>query len=115
MPDLTRTRTALISRVARKARLTASGQSLETDDSAVIDDVIDGVLMDLAARDVVYVGDAEAIDNTVFEWVAAIIAELIAPDFGKQTDYNLIELAERKLRAITSAGGTREVLKTEYF
>lgn len=115
MPDLTKTRIELINRAARKAMLIASGQELEAEDSEVIDEAIDGVLADLAERGVVYVSDADAVDIAVFEWVADILAQKTAPDFGKATDFNAIEFAEQKLRVITSAKATYEVLKAEHW
>lgn len=115
MPVLTKTRAQLVTRAARKARLIAAGQSLETEDSTVIDDAIDGMLADLAARSVVYVADDTAIDIAVFESLADVLAEVIAPDYGKPRDMNAVTAAEMRLRTATSTAPTYEPLKATYY
>lgn len=115
MPSVTKTRTDLVNRAAKKAMLVASGQSLETDDQETIDEAVDGMLADLAARRVVYVANDDDIDISIFEWLADILAETVAPDFGKPRDLTKIAVAEQALYAINMSRPTYEVLEGEYF
>ena len=92
-----------------------SGQSPDAEDAASIDAAIDGVLGDLAARDVVEVADDDAIPAEWFEDLAEIVAQTCARDFGRPKDQAEIERAERALVKNGTPGPTYQRQTTEYF
>lgn len=94
------TRAELIEAVADELRLTSVGQSLAVEDSEKIDSKIDGVLADLAGRQVIYVGDADNVPDAAAEYLAVIIKDACASAFGQQRDPALRELMEEKLRVL---------------
>lgn len=101
-----KTRAELVTRAAQKAQLIASGQSLEAEDQQLIDASVDAVLVDLAVRNVVYVPNDEEIDLAVFEWIADILSDAIAPDFGKPRDADKVQTAEFRLKQVLMSGPT---------
>lgn len=115
MPVTSKTRAELVTRAAQKGMLIAAGQSLEAEDQAVIDAAVDGVLADLNARHILTVADEEEIELSVFEWLADILYETAAPDFGKPRDLGKIAYAELMLHAVQMARPTYEPLETEHF
>jgi hypothetical protein len=115
MPVTTKTRAQLVTRAAQKGMLIAAGQSLEAEDQALIDAAVDGVLADLNARNIVTVADESAIEIELFEWLADILYETSAPDFGKPRDYDKILFAEQRLNAINMARPTYEPLEVDHF
>lgn len=112
---MTKTRIELINRAASKLMIKAAGQSLEDEDSEVIDAAIDAVLADLSTRGVVSVQDVNAIELDVFEWIAEIVADFCATDFGQERDPQKVEYCEAKLFAVGMALPTYEPLRPEYF
>ena len=115
MPTTTKTRDELIDRAATKLTIIGSGQSLDAEDSASIDAAIDGILGDLAARDVVEVPDDDAIPTEWFEDLAEIVAQFCGPDFGRAKDPNMIAMAERSLIKKGTPGPTYQRQTAEYF
>lgn len=111
----TKDRDELVQRAAQKLGIVGSGQSLEAEDGALIDDAVDALLSDLAARGVVYVADDEEIDAALFEYLAMLLANAVAEDFGKPMDAGKISFAEGRLRTIASGGPTYEVQKATYY
>lgn len=113
--DITKTRAELVTRALRKLLVVGSGQSPEDEDTELVDEVVDATLADLASRRVVYIANEDAIDVAVFEWVADILSDNVAQDFGKSRNPAMVEYAEAKLKAITATTPTREVLAVDYF
>ena len=113
--DITKTRAELVTRALRKLLVVGSGQSPEDEDTELVDEVVDAVLADLAARSVFYVANEGAIDVAGFEWIADCLADAVAPDFGKSRNPAMVEYAEAKLKAIKATSPTREVLAVDYY
>jgi hypothetical protein len=110
-----KTRDDLIARALMKLTVVGSGQSPDAEDAASIDAAIDGILSDLAARDVVDVPDDDAIPSEWFEDLAEIVAQSCARDFGRPKDQGEIERAERALMKKGTPGPTYQRQTTEYF
>lgn len=111
----TKTRAELAQRALEKLLVVGAGQSPDSEDTERVDGVIDAVLADLEARQIVTVADVEEIELAVFEWIADILADSVAPDFGQGRDANKRAFAEAMLVRIGSSGPTRETLHVDYF
>lgn len=111
----TKTRIELVNRVGALLMVVSSGNALESDDQQSIDAVVDTVVSDLATRGVVSVMNIEEIELAVFEYVAQIIADFCAPDFGQERNPQKIEYCEGKLYALGMSSPTYETAKGEYF
>jgi hypothetical protein len=115
MSAQSKTRDDLVARALVKLTVVGSGQSPDAEDAASIDAAIDGILNDLAARDVVEVPDDDAIPSEWFEDLAEIVAQSCARDFGRPKDQAEIERAERALVKKGTPGPTYQRQTTEYF
>jgi len=115
MSALSKSRDDLVTRALVKLTVIGSGQSPDAEDAASIDAAIDGILGDLAARDVVAVADDDAIPAEWFEDLAEIVAQHCARDFGRVKDQAEIERAERALVKKGAPGPTYQRQTAEYF
>jgi hypothetical protein len=115
MSAQSKTRDDLVARALVKLTVVGSGQSPDAEDAASIDAAIDGILNDLAARDVVEVPDDDAIPSEWFEDLAEIVAQCCARDFGRPKDQAEIDHAERALIKKGTSGPTYQHQTTEYF
>ena len=110
-----KTKDELIARALVKLLVIGAGQSPDAEDAACVDDAVDGVLADLAARGVADVVDADDIPIAWFENIAEILAQSVANDFGAQRDDTRIALAEMALRRKNASSATSEAQRVEYF
>ena len=110
-----KSRDELIARALVKLLVIGAGQSPDAEDAACVNDAVDGVLADLAARGVADVVDADDIPIAWFENLAEILAQSVAADFGAQRDDGRIALAEMALRRKNAASATSEAQRVEYF
>ena len=115
MSAATKTRDDLVTRALMKLTVIGSGQSPDAEDAAAIDAAIDGVLADLATRDVVEVPDDDAIPAEWFEDLAEIVAQACARDFGRPKDQAEVDRAERALVKKGAPGPTYQRQAAEYF
>lgn len=113
--DITKDRTELINEAASKLQIIGSGQSVEADDSDVIDAKIDPLLLQLSADGIVEVPDDEAIPSEYFDSIATLLANNSATDFGLAYDPGVKELHERLLRRLVSSRPTYEPQRADYF
>jgi hypothetical protein len=112
---MAKTRANLATRALQKLLVVGSGQLADSEDVETADGAIDAVLADLAGRNVYSVADETDIEVSAFEWLALILADTIAPDFGQPMDPNKRAYAENMLRRLTVANPTYEVHKMQYF
>jgi hypothetical protein len=115
MPEATKTRDQIIDRALRKLTVIGTGQSPDAEEAATIDDALDGIFGDLAAREVVEVADDDAIPSEWFEDLAEIVAQTCAKDFGRAKDQAEIDRAEASLIKKGTPGPTYQRQTTEYF
>ena len=111
----TKTRVELVTRAAEKLQVIGTGQSLEDEDEDKIDAIVPALFAELSARDVYSVDDDDEIELSAFEWLAELLADLAAPDFGLPRDPNKLLFAESRLKSITASRATYEPMKSVYY
>jgi hypothetical protein len=110
-----KTRAQLAARALEKLLVVGSGQSADSEDIEKVDDAIDAVLADLEARNIASVSDLSQIDLAPFEWLAMILADSVATDFGQEQNPQKRAYAESMLRRIGAPSPTYETMVGEYF
>jgi hypothetical protein len=90
-----------------------SGQSPDAEDRDAVDRKVDGLIEELAARNIVTVSDAQ-IPPEWFGPLAELLAEACGPRFGRPKNAALREDAEARLKVMTR-GASRRLLGTEAF
>lgn len=120
---LTRTRNDLIVEVLDQLGVTANGQNPNQDDVQKVDDRLDNMLEEISALNVYTVIDAGSegptggdIDAAALRALAAMVANMCAPNFGLGGDAALDVLAKRAeqtLRTIGRPPRARMTLKTD--
>jgi hypothetical protein len=73
----------------------AVGQAPDADTSNVVDNLIDGLIAELEARDIIYIKDITTygVEDKLFLPLARILSWRAAPAFGAQNDSGLAALA----------------------
>jgi hypothetical protein len=113
---MSKTRAELIEEVAGLLNIAGPGESLSSEDQKTIDARIDPKISELSGRRVVYIADADAIEDEYFDALAALIAEACGPSFGLGRNRDARIEAETRLREIGSQSwGEGDVVKAEYF
>jgi hypothetical protein len=111
-----KTRTDLVTRVLEVMGVAAAGQSPSAEDVDLVDRQIDSVLASLAARDIVYVADPDAIPLSVFQHVAVLVADEVKSDFGLvQIPNNDPNADTQALRLMAAGRPSYAVLEADYF
>ena len=90
-----------------------SGQSPDAEDRDAVDRKVDGLIEELAARNIVTVNDAQ-IPPEWFGPLAELLADACGPRFGRPKNAALREDAEARLKVMTR-GAPRRLLGTEAF
>lgn len=83
MPDVIKTRAELVVMAADELGITSPGQSLAVEDSGKIDSRLDGLIGELAAREVVYVPNLDEIPIEISGPLALLLANESAGAFGQ--------------------------------
>ena len=91
-----------------------SGQSAAAEDLEKVDELIDPVVDQLSADEVVTI-DPDAIETKYFLALAGLVANAAAPDFSQAFDPNKQRYYEGELRRLNRAGPTYEVQSTDYY
>lgn len=112
---MTKTREQLVSRALQKLKVVGTGQTASAEDTQLVDDEIEPVMADLAARGIWTWGDPDEIDDAAFVHLADIIANSVAGDFGMQQDETVRLSAERRLRQLETSILSGQPQTTEYF
>jgi len=113
--DITKTRAQLKTRAGKSLAIIEPGEALSTEDDATLDDLVDPLIAQLAADNVVYIDDSEAIDVTYFLPLARLLANLAGPDFGSPINEEAQVRDENILKRLASTRPTYEVHPGEYF
>jgi len=113
--QITMTRTQLIREAADKLNIVATGQPLEPEYSARIDQNVDPLLLQLSMDAICEVANDSAIPSEWFDSIAGLLANVCAPYAGKMFDPQVKEYYESRLRRLTSHGPFYSVLETDYF
>lgn len=114
------TRQDLIERALRNLGALPQGQSPDAETQASMTALIDGMLDELEARDVLYLKDIDLfdMDDKYLQPLGHILAWRAAPEFGAASDQALAALAtqaELHLRNMESTRYTRKIMEADYF
>jgi len=115
MVDITKTRDQLKERAAKDLGIIEPGEALSTEDDDTFDGLVDPLIAQLSADQIVYIDDSEAIDVAFFLPLARLLANIAGPDFGSPINEQAKMADEAILRRMTSTRPTYEVHKGEYF
>lgn len=116
----TRTRADLVVKILEKLGVVPEGQAPEVEDTARVDRNLPSLFNELAAREIVYVPDIEAIPDMWFLSLAKIAAYELRNEFGVTGEFEgtLSRANEEGILAIkvmTRGRPTYEPLKTVSF
>lgn len=113
------TRAELITAVLEELLVLGNGEDEDPNDTATVDRRVDAVLDDLESRSVCAAGDrgeegpvGGEIEGDVFNHLVVIVAQWVAPKFGKPKDRAEIEFSESKLRSLTYGKGSAGRLRS---
>ena len=108
------TQADLVRAIAGKLNDLATGQAVEPEDAARIEELLPGVIAELAGLNIIYIADADSVPDAAFSAVSAYAAEAMAEDFLKEPDAAKKARAEARLRTLQRIGrGTGRNLKTD--
>ena len=111
---MTQTKAQLILQTLQEMNVLGAGQDAPAEDYQAVEDRIQPLLDDLSARNVIYVPDVDAIDNSQFPYLVQLLAQFCSPKFEKQMDASVITFAENRLRTIARIGkGTGQNLRVD--
>ena len=111
---MSQTKADLVREVLGELFSLASGQTPNADDTTWVEQRIDPTLAGLAKRNVVYIADSEDIADEVFNPLAAYLAEICGPKFGRPRNPVSQKMAEDELRTIQRIGkGTGQPLRVD--
>lgn len=111
---MSKTRIDLITRTLQVLGVLATGQTMAAEDQQLISDNLDAVLEELAGDEIVYVPDADEIEDAIFPSLAICVADRMAVDFGTAIDVNKVGTAEARLRRIGRNGPKYSQQVTSY-
>lgn len=115
MVDTVKTRAQLIQRALRSIGATMPGEADSTEDTATMDDLVDPLIAQLLADDIIYIADDDAIEVQYFIPLANLLANMAGPDFGSPVNDQAKARDEGILRRLASTRPTYEVHKATYF
>lgn len=92
-----------------------AGQTPSAEDAAAIDGFIDPVIARLAAKNSVYIQDADAVEDELFLDLAELVANAAASEFGSGQDPNKEKFHVNELRALTRQTPGYGPQQVEYF
>lgn len=109
------TKADLVRRVLKLLGAFAAGQEPSAEDVETVEGYIPNKIDELRARGTIYIPDVEDIDPAAVHWLAMLIAQDAAPEFGVGMDATAIGLAEQRLRAIQSDNFVYRPVRAVYF
>src|SRR5262245_59605288 len=109
------TRRELVEQAAAKLGAKAAGQALAIEDYDTINQYLDALLDQLGEDDILLVGDDDAIPASWCPFLAILLSNLAAYEYGGQFDANVKASMEAILRRLVRAKETFEVQQTDYF
>jgi hypothetical protein len=108
----------LIYRALRNLGALPQGQAPSAEDYQSLTDLVDSMLVELEARDVVYIADVENLDDKFLQPLGHILAWRAAPEFGAGSDQALAALsvqAEMHLKQMESVRPDYTIFGGQYF
>ena len=111
----TKTRDELIREAADKLNIVGTGQPLEADYAAKLQNAIDPLFMQLASDNIAEVVNDTAIPSEWFDSLAGLLANVCAHIGGKNFDPNVKQYYEMMLKRVNAMGPSYNVQEAEYF
>jgi hypothetical protein len=108
------TRQQLKERAAKDLGVLQPGEVLANEDDDTIDGLVDPLIAQLLADDIVYIDDDDAIDVKYFIPLARLLANMAGPDFGSPVNEDAKKADEGILRRLSSSRPTYAVVKGEF-
>jgi hypothetical protein len=90
-----KTRTELVHRALYNLGVLPAGQNPGAEEYNLVDALVDSMIEDLIARDIIFVEDVDAIEERYFLHLGHILAGHSAPLFGMQNDPAIAARAQR--------------------
>lgn len=115
MVDTTKTRTQLKERAAKDLGIIEPGETMSPEDEETFDGLVDPLIAQLAADDIAYIDDSEAIPLEMFLPLARLLANIAGPDFGSPVNEQAKLTDEQTLKRITSTRPTYSVTQGSYY
>lgn len=115
MADTFKTRSQLKERAAKNLAIIEPGETLSTEDNETFDGLVDPLIAQLAADQIVYISDADEIELEYFLPLARLLANIAGPDFGSPINEAAKAEDEMTLRRLTSTKPTGDRLRVRYF
>lgn len=109
------TQADLVRRALQLLGAFAAGQEPSAEDVEAVEGYVPSKLDELRRRGIIYVPDVEDIDNAAVHWLAMLVAQDAAPEFGVGMDATAISLAEQRLRSIGAGRPTYARMQGVYF
>lgn len=116
MPDTTKTRAQVVEMALAELMASDAANAAAAEDEAAVDDRVDGLFAELAARGVVSIADE---DEIPIEWtgpLAVLLANECAAIFGKpKMADDEVRRIEQRLRTMQAAVTADEPLRMTYY
>lgn len=111
----TKTREELVNKALFNLEAVGSGQEPTDEDYDRVDEAVDPLIEQLEGDDICIISDLEEIPASHFLYLAELLANACASEFGKPFAADKKEYFETRLKRITSSRPSFEPLKTDYF
>jgi hypothetical protein len=112
------TRTDLVHRALKNLGALPAGQTPSAEEYNSVNALIDAMLEDLLGRDIVFIEDADVIEDRYFLALGNVLAGHAAAEFGLQNDPAIAARAakgEKDLEIIASTRPTYNVLEVQAY
>ena len=115
MDKTNKTRDQLVRESAERLNIVGTGQPLEAEYAARIDNNVDPLISQLASDSICNVANDDFIPAEWFDALAGLLANQCASVGGKNFDPQIKEYYESRLRRLTAGLPTFNVLEADYF
>jgi len=109
------TRREMIDQAAFKLGALATGQTLSAEDLAALDTITTMLLDQLAEDEIVFIADDSEIPASWVPYIAGLLANLAAPDYGGSFSGDTKNRLEYVLRKLVRGKETYEEQTPDYF
>ena len=115
MADTIKTRAQLIERAGVNLGLVQPGEALSSEDYDTLDDLLDPIIAQLAADNIIYINNPDEIELMFFLPLASVLANYAGPSFGSPINDAALERDQRTLRRMTVADPGYGIQKATYY
>lgn len=111
-----KTRADLITATLELLNAIAAGQDPAPEDVTKIDAQIDGKILELSRRKVIFFTNTQQFEDEFIDPLAVVLADQASPAFGQARDGNRVAVAEATMQAMKPSTYVRgSIQQTEYF